>query len=84
MPRVNPLSASGIFERLVLQPRRLHAESVAGDQQPFPIGRHEVCHPFTLPHVLMKPETTPKGVAHAIATTRKLEPLLLPGFRSSQ
>jgi len=55
-----------VFERLVLEPRRVQTQLPSRLQQGVPIGRDQVSHPLAAQHEGMQPQTPIQGVGHAI------------------
>src|SRR6184192_2157004 len=71
MPRRYPDPCPRIFERLVLQPLRPHAERGSQRQQALLVGAHEVHHALAVVDVPMKPNAAVEGEAHPLAAARE-------------
>src|SRR5205807_9641164 len=67
MPRRYPDSGPWVFQRLVLQPRRLEAEGRADGEQPLLVSAHQVYHRLASERVAMKPHAAVEGKAHPLA-----------------
>src|SRR5947207_6740849 len=67
MPRRYPDSRPRVFERLVLQPRRLESEDRAEREQPLLVRAHQVHHRLPAQSVAMKPHAAVEGEAHPLA-----------------
>src|SRR5438132_12149000 len=67
MPRRYPDSGPWVFQRLVLQPRRLEAEGRAEGEQPLLVSAHQVYHRLASERVAMKPHAAVEGKAHPLA-----------------
>src|SRR5437899_13089476 len=67
MPRRYPDSGRWVFQRLVLQPRRLEAEGRAEGEQPLLVSAHQVYHRLASERVAMKPHAAVEGKAHPLA-----------------
>jgi hypothetical protein len=75
MPCLVALSGAGILERMVLEPLGRQSYAITPRKEPLAVGRDQVRHRPTEPHVSMQPETAVHGVDHSVATTGKLLPL---------
>src|SRR3989442_9909284 len=85
MPRRYPDSRPWVFQRLVLQPRRLESEDRAEGEQPLLVRAHQVHHRLPANSVAMKPHAAVKGEAHPLAaacefTVRRGFPAVKPAF----
>src|SRR2546425_9499597 len=67
MPRRYPDSRPWVFQRLVLQPRRLESEDRAEGEQPLLVRAHQVHHRLPAKSVAMKPHAAVEGEAHPLA-----------------
>src|SRR6266487_3301155 len=67
MPRRYPDSRPRVFQRLVLQPRRLESQDRAEREQPLLVRAHQVHHRLPAQSVAMKPHAAVEGEAHPLA-----------------
>lgn len=74
MPRCDAFTSPGMFERLMLQPLRAHAEASPRHEQGAAIRRHEVGPALAPEHEPMQPQPSIEGVDHSLAPSGELAP----------
>src|SRR5206468_1318583 len=74
VPRRHALAGSRILQRLVLQPRRLHAQLASDGEQALLVGAHQMDHRLPAPPVPVKPNATVEGETHPLAAAFELLP----------
>ena len=72
MPRRHPDSCPRVFQRLVLQPRRVEVERGGEGEQPLLVRAHEVHHGLAPNLVAVKPNAAVEGEAHPLAAACEL------------
>ena len=72
VPRGPAFPRPRVFQRLVLEPRRVQAQGTADGQQPLPIGAHQMRHALAPDAVPVKPDAAVEGEAHPLAAAREL------------
>jgi hypothetical protein len=72
MPCLPPDPRARVFEGLELEAIGGEADAAAVVEEAGPIGRDEMRHGVSLPHVAMQPETAVHRVDHPIATLLEL------------
>src|SRR3982750_4471884 len=72
MPCVSAKSGSRAFQRLETEPFGRKPDLTPIGEEPFAVGRNEVCHRVTLPPMAVQPESTVHGENHPVDATAEL------------
>jgi len=72
MPCVAAKSGSRVFQWLELEPFGRKPDLTPVGEEPFAVGRNEVCHRVTLPPMAVQPESTVHGENHPVEAAAEL------------
>ena len=72
MPCVATQSGPRVFQWLELEPFGRKPDLTPVGEEPFAVGRNEVCHRVTLPPMAVQPESTLHGENHPVKAAAEL------------